>query len=101
MPTAFRQTAIAPDCTGRYRSSIILASRLYGEWSESAKAEHCAREGRVCPVVALTISDAEYDAFDAGGANARCGYVDRPGDVESPIDFTPWMATLSTPLSAL
>lgn len=86
MPTAFRQTAIAADDTGKFRTSIILASRLYGEWSESAVREHCQREGRVLPIKALTLTDAEADAMEAD-SSLRFGYVDTAGDIDS--EFTP------------
>lgn len=86
MPTAFRQTAIARDDTGKFRTSIILASRLYGEWSERAIAEHCAREGRVLPIKAIKLTDAEYDALEVD-SSLRFGYVDTAGDVDG--DFVP------------
>lgn len=82
--TAFRDTATAPDYTGRYRTNIILASRLYGEWSEAAKAAQIARNAR--PMKALRLTVAEYEALEANSALRR-GYVDAPGDTESP--FTP------------
>ena len=82
--TAFRDTATAPDPTGRYRTSIVLASRLYGEWSDEAKAEQVRRNPR--PMKALRLTVAEWEALDAN-SSLRRGYVDAPGDVDSP--FTP------------
>lgn len=89
MPTAFRQTATAADDTGKFRTSIILASRLYGEWSETAIAEHCAREGRTLPIKALALTDAEYDALEAD-SSLRFGYVERAGDVDSDFEPARW-----------
>lgn len=89
MPTAFRQTAIAADDTGKFRTSIILASRIYGEWSENAIKEHCEREGRTLPIKALTLTDAEADALEAD-SSLRLGYVDKAGDVDSPFQPAKW-----------
>lgn len=82
--TAFRKTATLSDPSGRYRTSIVLASRLNGEWSAEAVAEQVKREA--LPMKGLRLTAAEYDALDANPALLH-GYVDAPGDVESP--FTP------------
>lgn len=92
MPTAFRQTATLADCTGRYRTSIVLATRLYGEdWSDAGKREHCEREGRINPIRALDLTATEWDAMEAD-SSLRFGYVDKAGDVDSPFTPEPWMA---------
>lgn len=87
MPTAFRDTATLPDRSGRYRTSLILASRLYGDWSESAIADYIRRAPRPCKAVTLT--DSEYERLEADSALRR-GYVDAPGDIDSDFEPCAW-----------
>lgn len=87
MPTIFRTTATAPDSSGRYRTSIVLATRHYGDWSAAAVARHCAAQA--LPTAGLTVTDAEYDAY-ADNIAPRHGYVDAPGDTTSPFDPADW-----------
>lgn len=89
MATIFRETATIADHTGRFRTSILLASRLNGDWSETAKAEQVRRNG--LPMIALTVTDAEYDRMEAD-RGLRLGYVDAAGDVTSPFDPFDWAA---------
>lgn len=87
MATVFRTTATLPDATGRYRTSIVLATRLYGgTWSEAACKEHCERQG--LPTRAYTISDEEWELLES--LPHRCGYVDAPGDTESAFVPEDW-----------
>lgn len=86
--TAFRDTATLPDPSGRYRTCIILASRIYGEWSDEAKAEYVRKAPR--PSKALRLTSAEYDRLEANKAE-RFGYVDSPGDVDSPFEPAEWI----------
>jgi len=85
--TAFRDTATMPDASGRYRTSIILATRLYGEWSDEAKASQCRSNPR--PMKALRLTVAEFEALEAD-SSLRFGYVDTAGDVETPFTPEPW-----------
>jgi len=87
MPTVFRTTATAPDSSGRYRTSLILACRLRGTWSAAAVASHCAAQP--LPTAALTVSDAEYDAL-ANGTAPRFGYVNAAGDTSSTFEPFDW-----------
>lgn len=87
MPTAFRDSATLPDASGRFRTSLVLATRQYGDWSESAIAEHVRRAPRPCKGVEL--SDSEYERLEANPA-LRFGYVDAPGDLESPFEPCAW-----------
>lgn len=84
MKTAFRETAILTDASRRYRTSILLASDLNGEWSENSRNAFCERQPRPC--VALSLTDEEYAALRDNPA-LRFGYVDKAGDTASP--FTP------------
>lgn len=91
MATVFRDVATLPDSTGRYRACLILATRRYGgTWSDKAIADYIARAPR--PTKALEVTDSEWERLEAGGAAVRLGYVDAPGDLESPIDFHDWSA---------
>jgi hypothetical protein len=87
MPTAFRTTATLPDFTGRFRTSIILASRHNGEWSQESIARQIEMERLPCK--ALTLTNEEYDAMEAN-SDLRFGYVDKPGDTESPFNPENW-----------
>lgn len=87
--TAFRSTAILPDATGRYRTSIILASRLNGEWSETSRAAQCASQR--LPTVALRLTVAEYEAMEAD-SSLRFGYVATSGDTETAFDPEAWIS---------
>ena len=85
--TAFRTTATLADASGRYRTSIILASDLNGEWSDAAKAQHCERAQ--LPTVALSLPADQYDALRDNSA-LRFGYVDASGDTQTPFTPEPW-----------
>lgn len=88
MATVFRTTAVAPDASGRFRTSLSLATRDYGgTWSDAAVAEHCARAG--LPTRAYVVTDAQWEYLDKN-PGARFGYVDAAGDVESRFAPTPW-----------
>lgn len=85
--TAFRTTALLPDNTGKYRTSISIASCMYGEWPEKARKEHC--KAQHLPTVALSLTQEEYAAFEAN-PETRYGYVDKAGDTETPFVPTEW-----------
>ena len=88
MATIFRDAATLPDSSGRYRACLYLATRRYGgTWSESAIADHIARQPR--PTKAIEVSDSEWERLEADPA-LRFGYVDAPGDIDSPFVPAPW-----------
>jgi len=88
MATVFRTTAILADASGRYRTSITMATRMYGgTWSAAGTAEHCTRQG--LPTRAYTVTDEAWEYLELNPA-ARFGYVEARGDVDSPFDPAPW-----------
>lgn len=92
MATVFRDVATLPDASGRYRVRLVLATRRYGgTWSDSAIADYIRRAPR--PTKALEVTDSEYDRLEAN-PGLRIGYVDKPGDLESPFEPCPqgWSA---------
>lgn len=86
MATLFRTTATLSDSTGKYRTEIILASRLY-VWSEESKKEVCERSN--LPKSAIEVSNEEYDSFEAN-PSLRCGYVEKAGDTTTPFNPEAW-----------
>lgn len=89
MPTAFRETATAPDSSGRYRTWILMAWRKAPghTWSDSAIAAQVAASPRPCK--GLELSDSEYERLE-GRPELRCGYVDAPGDIDSDFEPCAW-----------
>lgn len=84
MATVFLDVATLPDSSGRFRAQLVLATRLYGgSWSESAIADYIRRAPR--PTKALEVSDSEYDKLAANPGLCR-GYIDKPGDLDSPFE---------------